>query len=263
MVNSEQALVKVVIPIYNEQLPDVELYALQNNLKLLAHYPIVFIAPETMDVTWYERHSLFENAELLRLTEDWLGKKNGIAGYNRMLMLADFYALFDAEYMLICQTDAFIFRDELKEWCNKGYDYVGAPWVPSTKYQYPVLKQYLWLRLYFSKNRMKLTRYNFMNRVGNGGLSLRKVSSMIDASKEYAAVAEYYLSKTEPLYQEDVFWSLVPRWFKYPTVSDALKFSFDIKPHVCYQLNGKKLPMGCHGITKKRYREFWKSHIAF
>ena len=263
MAHDVQTLLKVIIPIYIEKLPAIELHALQNNLRVLADYPIVFIAPETLNTAWYEEKHLFENAELLRLTEEWLGQKNGLAGYNRMLMSVDFYKLFDCEYVLICQTDAFIFRDDLKQWCANGYDYVGAPWISSPKYQYPIFKEYLWLRMYFSKSQVKLTRYHFINRIGNGGLSMRKVSSMIKAAEEYADIAEYYLSKNEKLYQEDVFWSLVPQWFNYPSIRAALKFSFDIKPHVCYQLNEDQLPMGCHGITKSSYRDFWKPFTGF
>ena len=27
---------------------------------------------------------------------------------------------------LICHTDAFVFRDELEKWCNRGYDYIAS-----------------------------------------------------------------------------------------------------------------------------------------
>ena len=32
--------------------------------------------------------------------------------------------------MLIYQLDAYVFKDELLNWANKGYDYIGAPWLP-------------------------------------------------------------------------------------------------------------------------------------
>jgi hypothetical protein len=26
------------------------------------------------------------------------------------------------------------FKDELQEWCDKGYDYIGAPWIATPKH---------------------------------------------------------------------------------------------------------------------------------
>ena len=85
------------------------------------------------------------NREPVReVSDEWLGRKNGIAGYNRMMLSAGFYELFrDYEYLLICHTDAWIFRDELADWCRRGYDCVAAPWVRRKVYDLPILKQYL------------------------------------------------------------------------------------------------------------------------
>jgi hypothetical protein len=42
----------------------------------------------------------------------------------------EFYQAFtDFEFMLIYQLDAFVFRDELADWCRSGYEYIGAPWL--------------------------------------------------------------------------------------------------------------------------------------
>jgi hypothetical protein len=52
-----------------------------------------------------------------------------IEGYNELLLSASFYERFlDTKYILIYQLDAFVFKDELQEWCDKGYDYI-APWI--------------------------------------------------------------------------------------------------------------------------------------
>lgn len=54
------------------------------------------------------------------VSDTWLGVRNGIAGYNQMMLSREFYQLFnDTEYLLICHTDAWIFRDELEDWCKK------------------------------------------------------------------------------------------------------------------------------------------------
>jgi hypothetical protein len=70
-----------------------------------------------------------------------------------------FYEVFrQYEYMLIYQLDCWVFRDELEMWCDKGYDYIGAPFF---------VKWFVDRGIY----------------VGNGGFSLRKISNIIEYLK--------------------------------------------------------------------------------
>ena len=79
--------------------------------------------------------------------------------YSRLLLYREFYECIGPEHILIFQTDTCLnaknigFLDKLL-----GYDYVGAPW---------------------SKKVVSLTEPKKHNIVGNGGLSLRRKSSMI------------------------------------------------------------------------------------
>lgn len=63
------------------------------------------------------------------------------------------------------------------------------------------------------------------------------------------------------MYNEDVFWALVPQNFSRPQWSEALKFSFDVYPDYCYELNNYELPMGCHGVATSRIYNFWRNII--
>ena len=75
-------------------------------------------------------------------------------GYNEMMMSEKFYELFsDYEYILICHVDAWLFRNELVEWCRKGYDHVAAPWPMRPRYGRFPLKQYLKLKLWLKPKR--------------------------------------------------------------------------------------------------------------
>ena len=68
-----------------------------------------------------------------------------------------FYEMFtDYEYVLIYQLDCLVFSDQLTESCHTDLDYIGAPWFRSTTDP--------------SKG---------FSRVGNGGLSLRKVEGFL------------------------------------------------------------------------------------
>lgn len=254
--------VKIIIPLYREALPDFELKVLRNTLKVLEMYETVFIVPESLSLDGLKTQFEIEKYQIIRLSEDWLGRKNGIAGYNKMMMSKDFYMHFiDVEYILICHTDAYIFRDELDYWCDQNYDYTAAPWPKRNVYNMPFIKQYLQLRYKLMKKNGTVLRQDLFNRVGNGGLSLRNVNSFILACDKYKEEIDFFCSKRHHLYNEDVFWAIIPTEFRYPSVRKALNFSFDVKPEYCYLLSGNKIPFGCHGITQPRIYKFWENII--
>jgi hypothetical protein len=173
------------------------------------------------------------------------------------------------EFILFYELDAFIFRDDLEEWCSKNYDYVGAPWIKTTPPE----------------------GFKFEG-VGNGGFSLRKISSMIRVTNSYKNlltkedISTWYNNKNwkgkiryfpELLIQvaglrnnsmwrfnafmenEDFFWGkLIPtkfKWYKVPDPIEAIQFSFELHPRHAFQINNLELPVGCHA--------WWKFDLAF
>ena len=47
-----------------------------------------------------------------------------------MLYRTEFWEKFaDYEYVLMYHLDALVFSDQLQEWCGKGLDYIGAPFL--------------------------------------------------------------------------------------------------------------------------------------
>ena len=194
--------------------------------------------------------------------DEWLGRRNGIAGYNRMMLSEEFYASFpDTEYILICHTDAWIFRDELGDWCRRGYDYVAAPWLRRPLYDLPLVKQYMQWRERMKRRRGEASRQVLYGRVGNGGLSLRRVEAFRRACATYRTEAESYLADPCHLHNEDVFWAVVPREFRYPAPDEALRFSIDTHPAYALRRLGGDLPFGCHSWTKRRMRRAWRGII--
>ena len=109
--------------------------------------------------------------------------------------------------------------------------------------------------------RDRILRQDYFGRVGNGGLSLRRVGSMISACERYADRAQEFKENKGIVFNEDWFWALVPKEFKYPSFDKALEFSFDSHPDLCYKLAEGRLPFGCHGWFKRRNIEFWSPLI--
>lgn len=256
MMNS---VVKIVIPFYKINLKSWERVSLDNTMKVLSAHPIVFLKPFGLDIS--EFAMVYPQAEVMEVSSEWLGMKNGIAGYNEMMMSKDFYDLFaDTKYIFICHLDAWVFRDDLLDWCRRGYDLVAAPWPTRPRYTCFPLKQYLWLRSCFiSPNRM--VRSKMFGKIGNGGLCLRKVATLSAACERYADEILRFNKKKGPLYNEDIFWALVPKELTYPSVEEALDFAYDLKPDVCHELHHRQLPMGCHGFMHKRRVRFWEKFI--
>ncbi|MBQ7856223.1 MAG: hypothetical protein IJ348_03795 [Alistipes sp.] len=251
--------VKVVVPIYTERLEGRELLSFRHNAEVLHRYPMAIVAPEGLNVDAVVAEA--PQCEVVRVTRDWLGG-NGIAGYNRMMLSKEFYELFsDCTYILICQPDAWIFRDELEQWCDRGFDYVGAPWPKRKRYDMPIVKQYLWLRKKLFSRPGRLMRQDYFNKVGNGGLSLRRIGAFAEACDRYRDVIEEFKVHRGTLWNEDWFWALIPKEFSYPTFDKALGFSFDVYPRRCHTLAEGHLPMGCHGWFKRRNLPFWQPII--
>ncbi len=252
-------MVKVVIPLYKKTLADWEIAALKNNVRQLRRYPVTFLIPEGIFPDVLEA---YPSVERIFVSQNWLGSRRGIAGYNAMMMSASFYALFsDVEYVLICHTDAWIFRDELDVWCRKDYDSIAAPWPLRPLYKHFPFSVLLQARKALAHSYDGLTRFDMYGQVGNGGLCLRRVGVFREACMEYASDIAHFNALDDSLHNEDIFWALIPKTLRIPDVSLAVRFSFDLKPRVCYRMNGGRLPMGCHGFMHKSRVGFWKNFI--
>ena len=251
----EKRLVNVLIPVYKPELGRDDRISLSQTCRILADYPLTVVHPEGLDVSSIA-------AEFPQLSFHSFPRKffAGVEGYNRFMLSEDFYEAFsEYEYVLICQLDCYLFKDDLSDWCRKGYDYVGAPWLKRSVYEFPILKQLIHLYSHFRHKQGKLTQFDRYGKVGNGGLSLRKVSSHLQVLREQPEEVRLYaeVNNRKHLFNEDTFWALVPRHFRYPEWQEAILFSYNKYPELSFRWSGGKVPFGCHGWTKSKYRPFW------
>ncbi|MDE6567746.1 MAG: hypothetical protein K2K70_08460 [Lachnospiraceae bacterium] len=153
---------------------------------------------------------------------------DGIAGYNQLMMLKEFYKRFELyKYILIYQLDAFVFSDQLLHFCKLEYDYIGAPWLRGHRYINGLERKYLY--------------------VGNGGFSLRKVHAFCRILDN-----ESVRDISEP---EDVFWAS-RKGLKIAPVEVAVSFSFEEQVKKSFELNHRRLPFGCHAWFKFDFKFF-------
>ena len=215
--------VQVIIPIYKANLSPLEKQSLKQIYEQLNCYPRVVIKPASLDLSQLQQE--FPALEFVSFEDSFF---QGISGYNRLMLSSSFYEYFldKTTYLLIAQLDAYIFRDELAAWCAKGYDYIGAPWLQKPIYRMPVVQQIMQLSLSLDRLKGKPSKQQLYNKVGNGGLSLRKTESHYRIACQMKEQIAFYLSqKRHHLYNEDVFWATEPTDFQYPEVMEALQFA--------------------------------------
>lgn len=214
--------VAVVIPNYRSDLSREEEFALHICKSELKDYPIYLLVSKK---NWNSSYINQEGIYYLEVPDTWF---YSIYSYNSIMMQKEIYELFiQYKYMLICQLDALILNNRLSEFCEYGYDYIGAPWL----------------------NGMVATNHmeNGVKYVGNGGLSLRKVDTFLEILDK---------SEKEDLkdWTEDVFWS--SQKINIAPVSIALSFAFERQVKKCFRENNYTLPFGVHA-WQKYDPEFW------
>lgn len=253
--------VAVVIPIYKTEINKYEAISLDSIRRFLGSYDIMFIKPTGLTSSY-----ILPKEATTCFNEDFF---SSIDGYNRLLTSINFYKTFESyDYMLIAQLDTFVFKDELIDWCQKDYDYIGAPWTYDLS-KYAHLKALL--PFMYRSNKYKIFR-KFTQReylVGNGGFSLRKIKSFINILSTYEnelddfrkGMLEWKTKGIDVALNEDVFWALyvpnIHKEFKIAPFKDALKFAFEVNPPYCFKKNSYRLPFGCHG-WEKHGLNFWK-----
>lgn len=251
----------VIVPVYTTELSETEKKSIKHNLDVLAQFQFAIVKPASLRLDF----------EKMGLTSAYLSRINvqefddnffsSVEGYNRLLLSSFFYERFhEYEYMLICQLDAFIFRNELDLWVAKKYDYIGAPW---TEKESGLLLSTLlvgklrWMRGVITVNKILFRKKDFM--IGNGGLSLRNIRKSILALKRCRVFASRWKQN------EDLFWSIIVPivfpFFKIPSLKEGLGFAIEKNPEYFFSKNGNKLPFGCHA-WEKHNPSFWSQYIT-
>jgi hypothetical protein len=265
--------VAVVVPIYNrkEFTPDEQI-SLRHLVHFLGQYDKYLVAPKGLDIDC-------PGFQVKHFDKDFFGSA---MANTQMMLSATFYKEFIGyRYILLYHLDALVFSDQLMEWCETDFDYIGAPWVTCQD-----------------------TPFVNNPRVGNGGFSLRRIESFLKVihsnrywvkpEEDWAAFCRdkprylQYLNlprkflKRLPLFNnarrelaqwhlrddgkgnEDYFWSdeatrYYPE-FKVAPFEAGLRFAFEVAPQNCFELNHRQLPFGCHAWA--RYdRSFWEPYL--
>jgi hypothetical protein len=255
---SSSASVVIIVPRYQVALKEEEVQSLKHLEHFLGGHTIYFISPQSLIIP-------DARYPIQRFANHYF---SSVKGFNQLMLSKEFYQAFARwDYVLQYQLDCLVFSDQLLQWCATGYDYIGPPWL---------------------RDQADPTKGLFA--VGNGGFSLRKVTSSLRALDNAAnfwqvwanaarlsqqghdAKSRNFLRWLYRLYRqprrfkrnEDGFWSYAAKLheptFTLPSAELALGFGFECAPEYCFQQNNQQLPFGCHAWARYN-RTFWEPYL--
>lgn len=258
--------VVVLIFAHKPQLEPYEVIGLQQCFRILGRHPIRLVCPAHLDVSAYT--DVVRDLRVDRIPAQWLASYRS---YNRLKMLPFLYRRYARfEFLLTYELDAFVFRDELLDWCAEGWDYIGAPWFDGYDKALPHARPV---------------------GVGNSGFSLRRIATMlrVSTSLRYRVAPHelvgawrrrevslmrliasltfrnnFFGAFNDYRGQEDFFWcQIVPSRFgdvRIAPYERARHFAFEANPSRLFRECGEVLPFGCHKWNTYE-PAFWKRHV--
>ncbi len=267
--------VVILIPLSTRpELTEEEVISMRQIRHYFGNYEKFLIAPEGMEVN-------HEGFGVKYFPRRFFGS---VAAHGRMLNTPQFYSHFeDYEYIFFHHLDALAFSDQLEEWCGKDIDYIGPPWIKcedSPWVDRPRVGNGGFTLLRIQKN-LEVFRNRHLAEPITYWLDLfsfHATAPMIGKLERLKGIFPFSIIAKRLLKEwyetedpcpnnrnSDIFWSdraseyLAD--FKVASVEDGLKFAFEVSPRTCLELNGGKMPFGCHAWA--RYdRAFWEPFLV-
>jgi hypothetical protein len=251
----------IVIPVYKEKLDCVEEISLKRLYKIIYDPPfnmdeyryweerdVFLVYPKGMNISEYKK--IYPSIQSREFDPKYF---KSTATYSQLCISYDFYRRFDCyKYMLIYQLDCYLFKDEISKWCDKGYDYIGGP-ILSTDCGWDTVKE--------SRKGKTWQPY-----VGNGGLSLRKISTFKEITDPNGELRKKYELTDEKLanvkFEDKYFCNDLYQLYdlEVPDWKEALEFALDMSVDVVYDIfKWQGQPMGIHSVDKNI--RWWKKVI--
>lgn len=243
----------VVIPIYRAKMSELEELSFKRMISVFQKRAIYLISPPSIQDYTTDLAAGYGNVTAEILSEDDFGSP---LAFNRLSLKPSFYErFFDYDYLLICQLDVYVFKDDLDAWTSRDEDFFGAP----------IFEGY-------TKGRRE-----FKNIGNNGGISLRsikschrvlseisfrfnKFSSLWNVERHWGwrlyrlirdgLIFNYNVGHLKPVINEDLFWSaIVPQQFSWFTACKpevGMYFAYDTNPRLLFEKSGCVYPMAIH-----------------
>jgi hypothetical protein len=267
--------VAILVPLSREaMLTEEEQISMRQLLHHLRDYDKYLIAPDGVDLD-------FPGFGVKRFSRKFFGSA---AAHGRLLNHHSFYKEFEGyKFVLFYHLDSLAFSDQLDEWCQTDLDYVGPPWIncPDSPWVetprvgnggFALLRVQSALKVFQMRYQKEPLTYwlDIFTRHAPVGVIplLEKFHTIFPRSFVLGRFLQEWREVNDPSphnRNNDMFWSDLATFylpeFKVASVAEGLRFAFEVAPRTCYEMNGRKMPFGCHAWA--RYdREFWEPFLV-
>jgi hypothetical protein len=223
----------IVLPIYRPRLEAEELAAVDRAFAILRHGDWYFIAPQSLDTSFYEQRY---GKSIVHFPDACL---DSVQNYSRLLLTDEFYAAFAKyEYMLITHDDVYVLRDDLPHWLSRRFDYIGSPWPNGYTHELSM------------SPRPGIHGQELRAYVGNGGFSLRRIAACRHLLAEFPEEVTWWSERGGA---EDMFFGVfgqLSQEFVLPNLRMAAAFSWETCLPRMHALCQGQLPMAIHGYRR-------------
>lgn len=251
----------VIIPVHQAEPSVDEQISLMRCREILGRHEIKIVHPTNLEPTQWT--ALIPSCSTQGVPPEWM---QSIRAYNKMMINPGFFSLFESyTHLLVHEPDALVVSDRLLEWCESGFDYIGAPWfegyvnpLPGAPFigvgnsgfslfnlqsAYAVLESKF--RWYPYKTAAKDVLRRVLRRPGPSGTIALKAFGVAGQLRGAHKISNYNC---------DIFWSdFAPKArpeFLIPGPEKAAFFAWEVNPSVCHKLCGEALPFGIHAWAK-------------
>jgi hypothetical protein len=208
-----------------------------------------------------------------------------VAAINRLHLSPLLYQSFeDYRYIFIYHLDALVFSNQMERWLATDVDYIGAPWIrcedaPWVEKDrvgntgFGMMKVEASLRVLANRYRQEPMTY-WMDLFTRNSRRVRPLVEFLRKLQPYfphskivnSPVREWDIMQDPSPHGRlgDVFWSdravEYDPGYRVATLEEGLEFAFEVGPRKCFEMNGGKMPFGCHA-WEKYDRSFWEPHL--
>lgn len=195
-----------------------------------------------------------------------------------------FEAFSDYKFIFYYHLDSLVLSDQLKEWCAADLDYIGPPWINCTDSPwvkrprvgnggFALVKVESALKVLYNRYSLEPSTYWTDMLARNSrhfapvAAVLKRMRHTVPRSRTLNRLLRAWDGLEDPgRYgrNSDLFWSdravrYLPE-FRVASLEQGLRFGFEVSPRTCFEMNGRRMPFGCHAWP--RYdRRFWEPFL--
>lgn len=227
----------IIIPVYHNIPTTTECVSIRQFAKVYDwRYDVRLVCPEHFTVENIKTYTDLLNTDFNNVYVQYKKYDDAFflssADYSRLLKTNEFYMdCVDYDYILIFQTDCWATNiNNIDAWMDRDFDYIGSP-------------------VFTNKN-----HWHNCPCCGNGGLSLRKVSSFIRYTMDRNMVDHLDKNDVYRKYEDVFFCEGVTRYLyvDMPIWRECANFAWDINTELLYKLSDGELPdIGIHAWPKQ------------